>query len=77
MRVPQMEKIFLRMLGMSELKNISYKGILRKDFLLMLHVKLPVCMLHGCLIALTNNFFNSEKCCFFESTSEQFCLENM
>lgn len=51
MRVPQMEKIFLRMLGMSELKHISYKCILSKDFLLMLPVKLPVCMFCGCLMA--------------------------
>lgn len=80
MRVPQMEKIFLRMLGMSELKHISYRSILRKNFSLTVACQ-NACMhvsqlIDGRLVALTSHFFNFEKC-FFKSTSEQFCLENL
>lgn len=80
MRVPQTEKIFLRMQGMSELKHASFKMHDLFNFCYFkerfsLNVACQITCMHvswlfdGGLVAWTYNFFNFEKFCFFKSTS--------
>lgn len=60
-----MEKIFLRLLGMSELKCVSYKKYFKKRF--SLHVACQIAYMHVSLlfdgrpVTLTDRVFNSEN----------------
>lgn len=73
-------KDFLEDAGYVRIKECFLQRYFKERF--SLNVACQIACMHASWLfdgrlALTDNFFNSEKCCFFESTSEQFCLENM
>lgn len=74
-------KDFLEATGYVRMKACFLQKYFKKRF--SLHVACQIACMHVSLlfdgrpVTLTDHVFNSEKCCFLESTSEQFCLENL